>query len=165
MIYRHTSLKKQRGQTLLEILIALGASVFVLSAITVVVISSLSGTQFTKNQNLAKQYAQEGIEVVRRIRDSGGWTGFSTLNGRYCLSAGSTLLPSASPPCTTRNVGGVFVREIQIVAGNCPSGGGPNGSTVTSTVSWADGKCTGNTYCHKVQLATCLHNVNFKAAP
>lgn len=73
-------MKKQRGQTLLETLLALGVCVIILSAITVIVISSLNSTQFTKRQNLASQYAQEGMEVVRKIRDSGGWPAFSALS-------------------------------------------------------------------------------------
>lgn len=156
---------RDSGQTLLEVLIALSASVFMLSAITVIVASSLSGTQFTKNQNLSNQYAQEGIEVVRRIRDSDGWVAFSALNGRFCLSGGSTSLPPPSTQCITPNIGSVFIRQIDITASDCPSGGGSNGSRVTSAVFWADGKCSGNTYCHKVQLQTCLHNISSVLAP
>lgn len=155
----------ESGQTLLEILIALSVSTLILMAIAVVVISSLSNTQFTKNQNLANQYAQEGIEVVRRIRDSGGWTAFSTLNARYCLSGGSTSLPSPSATCATPNIGGVFVREVQIASGSCPSVSGPNGSNVFSRVSWADGKCASGIFCHKVQLVTCFHRLDAKTAP
>lgn len=156
-------MKMQKGQTLLEVLVALGASVFILTAITVIVVTSLSGTQFTKNQNLANQYAQEGIEVVRRIRDSGGWTIFSALNGSYCLAGGDTTL---SPSCNSPNIGGTFVRKVDIIGNSkeCPVPAS-NGSKVTSTVSWTDGKCASGTYCHKVQLTTCLHNVNFKTAP
>ena len=156
--------RSEGGQTLIEVLLALSASVLILSAIVVIVITSLSGTQFTKNQNLANQYAQEGIEIIRRIRDSGGWTGFSAIDGRYCLSGGTTSLPPSSPSCTTPNIGTDFIRQIDIGAAHsdCPPGGaGPNGSKVASIVSWSDGKCpASNEYCHKVELISCFYNVN-----
>ncbi|MEK7518262.1 MAG: hypothetical protein AAB583_07000 [Patescibacteria group bacterium] len=157
-------MKEQTGQTLLEILLALGASVMILSAIAVIVVSSLNSTRFTKNQNLANQYAQEGIEIVRRTRDSGGWAGFPA--GTYCLSSGSTSLPASSvPPCATANVG-IFIRQIDIIASDCPgAGGGPSGSRVKSKVSWIDGKCPDNDYCHKVELISCFYNINQKPAP
>lgn len=158
----------ERGQSLLEVLIALSASVSILGAITVVVISSLSNTQFTKNQNLANQYAREGIEVTRKVRDS-SWIGFAAYSsGNYCLSQGSAVLPlsplavgSACP----QNVG-IFVREISIghSSADCPNTIS-NGSKVTSRTSWSDGKCPAGNYCHKVALTTCFHNVNTKTAP
>lgn len=163
--------KQQRGQTLLEILIALGASVFILSAIAVVVTTSLSGTQFTKNQNLANQYAQEGLEVVRRIRDF-SWANFLLLNNaNYCLPQSQTnLTEKTGPNCTpTPNIG-VFLREIQIIHASVdclvpPPPVVSNGSKVRSTVFWSDGKCPGGAYCHKVELATCLHDINSTKAP
>lgn len=170
---RKLDLRGGRGQTLLETLLALSASVLILSAVIVVVVSSLNGTQFTKNKNLANQYAREGIEIVRKIRDSGGWTGFSAINGRYCLSGGSASLPSSSPSCTTPNIGGIFVREINVYNPlspeailDCLSGGpGSNGSKVTSIVSWSSGKCPAGNYCHKVQLISCFYNTDQKTAP
>lgn len=162
-------MRKEKGQSLLEVLIALSAAVLIISAIAVVVISSLSNTQFTKNQNLANHYAQEGIEVVRKIRDS-SWNNFDThVSGDYCLSQGETVLPTTPlPPGSNcaQNIG-IFVREIDIerISAVCPGGVNPNGSKVTSVVSWSDGKCptTGsNIYCHKVEIETCFHNVNTK---
>lgn len=161
----------QSGQSLLEILIALSVSVMILSAIAAIVISSLNNTQLTKNQNLANQYAQEGIEVIRKIRDS-SWIDFTSSypNGRYCLPQGS-IVPAPAGSCSP-NVG-IFVRQIDINhndSANCPPippPPVPNGSSVTLTTSWADGKCPtsgSNTYCHKVVLTTCFHNLNQKKA-
>lgn len=160
-------MKNQSGQTLLETLLALSASVFILGAITAVVISSLNSAQFTKNKNLSGQYAREGMEIVRKVRDSGTWTAFSGINGLYCLSSGSTSLPSSSlVPCPV-NIGVTFVREINIVSnsGDCPSV--QNGSKVTAKVSWTDGKCppAGNIYCHKAEITTCFYRFDEKTAP
>ncbi|MBI3069818.1 MAG: hypothetical protein HYY87_00750, partial [Candidatus Levybacteria bacterium] len=58
--------KVQKGQTLIEVLLALGTAVVVLSATVVAVLSALNNAQFSKNQSLATQYAQEGMEVMRK---------------------------------------------------------------------------------------------------
>jgi len=158
----------ERGQTLLETLLALSVSVFILGAITTVVISSLNSAQFTKNQNLAGQYAREGMEIVRKIRDSGTWTAFSGIDGIYCLSSGSASLPSSSASCPPPpNIAGIFIREINIISNSsdCPSATPPNGTKVTSKVSWTDGKCPPNVYCHKAEITSCLHRLDTITAP
>lgn len=157
--------KKQDGQTLIEAVVALGAAVLVLSAITVAVVSALNNVQYTKNQNLATQYGQEGIEIMRQISQS-GWGAFLLYNaGRYCLAQGETTpcaLGSPTGSClgTTNSCGqnyGIFVREVDI-AQNSPSCS--SNALVTVIVSWSDGKCTdlNNTYCHSVKLNSCLSN-------
>lgn len=155
--------QKEKGQTLLETLLALSVSVLILSAITVVVISSLNNAQFAKNQNLANQYAQEGIEVARKTRDSSGWTGFLAFNvNHYCLSQSQTNLIARLGVSCGQNVG-IFVRGIDIEHDNSTdcAGASSNGSKITSTVSWSDGKCpVGNTYCHKVELVSCFYNID-----
>ena len=164
-------MRDQSGQTLLETLLALSVSVFILGAITTVVVSSLSSAQFTKNKNLAGQYSREGMEIVRKIRDSGTWTAFSGINGLYCLSSGSTSLPSSSASCPVPNIEGIFVREINITSSSsdCPGPTPPpivpRGSKVISKVSWTDGKCPSNVYCHKAESTTCFYRFDVKEAP
>ena len=177
MNFYHISLgksKEQNGQTLIEALVALGAAVLVLSAITVAVISALNNTQYTKNQNLATQYAQQGIEIMRQISDS-NWTSFSAYNaGRYCLAKGDTSpcpLGSSIGSCSiiqSTSCGqnyGIFVREVDIAQGsNVSCAAGSIGVSVT--VSWSDSKCNASSpYCHNVMLKSCLsdHNSNIVA--
>ncbi|MBI2028735.1 MAG: hypothetical protein HYT07_03960 [Candidatus Levybacteria bacterium] len=159
-------MKNQKGQTLLETLLALSAAVFILSAITSVVISSLSNTTFTKNQNLANQYAQEGLEVIRQIKSS-SWATFSGLASNNCLPQSKIL--TASSNCIMDGIVGIFIRAIDIdhVSSECPdSGGNPIGSKVASTVFWSDGKCpAGNPYCHKVEIISCFYNIEVKPTP
>ncbi len=161
---------KEKGQTLIEALIALGAAVLVLSAITVAVISAINNVQYTKNQNLATQYAQQGVEVMRQISQS-SWGTFSLYNAsRYCLAQNDTVpcpLGSSIGSCSQSSINscgqnyGIFVREVDIAQGSQVSCS--NGSIgITVIVSWADGRCTDltNTYCHNVQLNSCLSNHN-----
>ena len=170
---------KQKGQTLLEILLAFSVSILVLSAIVVGITTSLSNTQYTKNQNLANSYAKEGMAVVRQIRDS-SWTQFTTSYTTgvvYCVDQGSTkLTPAAGPPALCGQNVGIFSREVKFehnsqscCSNNDPScTGGVKGSKGTVKVSWADSKCPAGAatpYCHKVELITCFSNIDQRQAP
>lgn len=147
---------KEKGQTLVEALIALGVAIIIISAIVVSVISSLSNAQFTKNQNQGNHFAQEGMEIVRGIRNS-KWSSFQALSSTYyCLAANSTVLVVRGANGCEQNVG-IFVREVYIEH-NSPSCVGT--SRITVDVSWSDSKCTNtvNAFCHKVSLVSCLGN-------
>ena len=159
----------EKGQTLIEALVALGAAVIVLSAITVAVVSALNNVQYTKNQDLATQYGQQGIEIMRQISES-NWGSFSLYNAdRYCLAQGDVtpcLLGSSTGSCSLSSSiscgqnYGIFVREVDIVRG--PQSSCFNGSVgITVIVSWSDSKCGSNSpYCHNVKLNSCLSNHN-----
>lgn len=149
-------MKREKGQTLVEALIALGVAIVIISAIVVSVISSLSNAQFTKNQNQANHFAQEGMEIVRGIRNS-SWTTFSALSSTYyCLSANSTTLVVRGADGCGQNVG-IFVREVLVEHSSASCVGT---SRITVNVSWSDSKCTdtSNTFCHKVDFISCLGN-------
>lgn len=165
-------IKKEKGQTLIEALVALAAAVAVVYAISTAVISALSNAQFSKNQVLATQYAQQGIEIVRQIRDS-DWTTFSTyladVTNYYCLDKNSKSLRPQGLGCGLNADN--FIREVQIQknSSDCrpPS---PfrttNAARVTVIVKWSDGKCAaGDAYCHKVQLASCLSDFQVISTP
>lgn len=157
----------QTGQTLIEILLAFSVAILVLSAVVVGVSTSLSNTQYSKNQNLANSYVQEGMAVVRQIRDS-SWLNFTQYDEvDYCLDQNSTeLTPASSPPLTCppeeTNVE-IFLREVRLdhVSADCS-----DNSKATVTVSWADSKCpSGNIRCHKVNLVSCFFNLDKREEP
>lgn len=154
-----------RGQTLIEVLLALGVAVVVLSATVVAVLSALNNAQFSKNQNIATQYAQEGMEVMRKMRNS-NWAVFSLLStDQYCLDQNSTALSgrnrtiqgcAGGSSSNGQNVG-IFARRVDIEKDSSLCGGS-NQTKVTVLVSWASNKCTdtNNLYCHKIELVSCL---------
>lgn len=74
----------QKGQTLLELIIALGLLIIIATAITVSTSSGLKNSLFSSNQAQATKYAQEGLEKVKLIK---------TRNSPICLK------PPASPAC------------------------------------------------------------------
>lgn len=164
-------MRKQKGQTLIEILLAFSVSIVVLSAIVVGVVTSISNTQYTKNQGLANSYAQEGMSVIRGIRDS-DWIQFSSYAEdptKYCISQNPINVTVLTPPAQNCNaqspVGEIFSRDVKFdhLSPDCSGG-----SKVTVTVSWSDSKCpvgAVNPLCHKVELITCLSNLDLKPTP
>lgn len=150
----------QNGQSLLEALIGLGVAVVIASAITIAVISSLSNAQFTKNQGLAAQYAQEGIETVRKIRTTDYDTFSKLAKGHYCLAKNSSelALRGASLICD-QNVDN-FVREVEINTDNANKCDFDTTKAVEVQVSvfWTDSDCrdTASPFCHKAQSTTCI---------
>ena len=167
----------EAGQTLLEILLAFSVSILVLSAIVIGITTSLSNTQYTKNQGLANSYAKEAMAVVRQIRDS-SWGNFSrlkdfTTNITYCLGQNPTELKELTPPnqnCWAQNpvpAEGIFSREVKFEhnSPSCVTNVG-SGSKVTVEVSWSDNKCpVGTPLCHNVELITCFSNIDQKQSP
>lgn len=142
-----------KGQTLIEILVALGIIAVIVTALTAVVITSLGNTRYGKDQNLALQYAQEGLEVVRSIRDENYNVFASLSNGDYCLSKNSRTLTTS---CSSANVDN-YLRRVNIENSGCAAGI----TRVKVMVSWQDSKCSASMpFCHDVDLATCLSAVN-----
>lgn len=165
---------KNSGQTLIEVLVALGTAVIVISAIVVSVISSLNNLNFGKNQNLATQYAQEGMEIMRRQRNT--TTTFNTLSGEYCMGSSKTLVSIAgnciaSNDCAPPNINNTFIRRVCVNqnATSClPVGQPVSGQTtqVAVEVFWSDAKCnSANVYCHESKLISCFVNSNSIQAP
>ena len=149
-----------KGQTLIEVLVALGLIGVVATALAGLVVISMGGTRNSKNQNLATQYAQEGMEVIRQRRDNDYVAFRGIVTGTYCLDAGSITL---NPDCTTANItanGNNFLRKVTIgqsAATRCA----PDVARVTVTVSWQDSKCSvANIFCHTSKMESCLSSVN-----
>lgn len=169
--------KKQKGQTLIEALAALTIAIFIVSAITIAVINALSNAQYSKNQNMATQYAQEGIEIMRQKRDS-NWNTFNGHNsGSYCLDKDSTTLAAkngdiqgcASGTSTSGQNVDPFAREIDIEknSNECLITGTTKATKVTVIVSWKDSKCTDplNIFCHESKQISCFSDYRLIPTP
>lgn len=148
---------KEKGQTLIEVLVALATGVAVISAMAVTVITSLNNVEFTKNQNLATQYSREGIEIIRRLARS-NWATFANYKSTfYCLAQGSKTLTTITGNNCGQNVG-IFIRQINIEQ-NSP--GCQSNAKISSIVSWSDSKCEPNSpFCHQVRLDSCIADIN-----
>lgn len=125
-----------RGQSLVEILLAV--AVFTLGVVTIgfLVLESFASTQFTQDSLTARLLAQEGLEAVRALRD----TSFDAVEvGTHGIAytAGAWALTPAS------DVTGKFTRSIVITNID------PEVREVLVTVTWDDSE---------VVLATQLSN-------
>jgi type II secretory pathway pseudopilin PulG len=138
----------QKGQTLLEVLVALAAMVVILTSITAVVLSSLKQSSTSSVLTRATQYAQEGIELAKGYSDL-------EMGKTYCLNADGNHTDKRTCD-TTANIGGKFRR--QLTTGNA----GINNKEchdllkLTVSVSWTDSACIGGSYCHTIPINTCL---------
>lgn len=62
-------LKLSKGQSIIEVIVALSLVAIVVLALVRVTISSIQNSSFAKNQQIATQYAQEGIENARKLKE------------------------------------------------------------------------------------------------
>ncbi len=159
----------QKGQALIEALVALGIIMVVLSAISTVVVNSLFNSQFIKEQNLASKYSQEGIEIVRGIQISNLTHFKNDLTDLspglyYCINASGSDLTTTSCDTTTANTPStspIYNRTVDLQRGSPDAS--PCNTTletkVTVTTRWTSSKCGGTPFCHKTEVQSCIvHN-------
>ncbi|MBI4078677.1 MAG: hypothetical protein HY429_00025 [Candidatus Levybacteria bacterium] len=152
------------GQTLVEFVVVLSGIVVVVTTVTSVVITALVNAQFGKNQKVATQYAQEGMEIVRRIRDA-QYTSFTALSeGTYCLDKNSQeFVPKygSEAGCATSAGGNpanvdIYARSIVIDKNATSCGTSTDLTKVIVAVAWSDGRCpSDNPFCRKSELSSC----------
>lgn len=138
-----------KGQTLIEVMVAMAVGVLVLTAITSSVLTSLVNSRVSSESNEASQFVQQGLEIARSSRTAAA--------GTYCLDEGTdklTGIPQGT--CTTANINGKYIRTVDVqkgTAGEC----GIDVNKAVVTVKWTDSKCTDGAYCHKSVVSTCVN--------
>lgn len=115
-----------RGQTLVEMVFALGVAVLVIVALVAATTVAVRNAQFAKSQSLAAKYAVEGMEYLRFLRDSQTTNFFTTL----CSG--------------TENISGGFTRSFRCENATPPPGIPVTKVKATVTVSWTDARGTHN---------------------
>lgn len=161
----------EKGQTLLELIVAIAVAVLVLGSLVFATITSLRNAQLAKNQAQATKLAQEGLEKVRTIRDRDSTVSFTYGEGGGAVTAtkfsdfwsiyfgcpgncyfflnSSGVLTGGSS--TSVESVALFTRQIIIEDGS-------DGSTqkkITVLVKWQDAIGT-----HESRLTTILRNLN-----
>jgi type II secretory pathway pseudopilin PulG len=150
----------QRGQILIEAVLALAVAVVIIAAISGAAITSVNNSSYSRDQNSATDYARQGIEVLKQQSET-DWTNFSlNSDGSYCFASNNVLTIglNCSPNIGSNNY---FIRQVQITKNSTSCGGIAGVTEVSVIVSWSDGKCTtsSKTYCHQVILNSCLANI------
>jgi type II secretory pathway pseudopilin PulG len=149
-----------KGQTLIEAIVAVAVSSIVVGAIALTVITGINNAIFSRNQNTAVNYARQGMEMMRGVSQT-DWDSFNILCALgdcvYCLAKDQkTLTPPQDGSCSTANVDSIFIRSILIQN----SGAGCTDKKVWVKVLWSDGKCPAGSYCHSEILKSCLNQIN-----
>lgn len=155
--------KIQKGQTLIESLVALAVIITILSAIIIVITVSLYNSQFVRDQNIANKYSQETMEFIRGEQAS-NISKFSGYSGSgYCIN-GTNIVNTAV--CGGANIGNMH-QEIEfrkIDAENkcdaaASTASGAELTRVIVTTSWNSSKCgsdPANRFCHSSKVESCL---------
>jgi type II secretory pathway pseudopilin PulG len=126
-----------RGQSLFEVVLAIGISALIITALVSLASSSIQNANFSKNKTLAANYAQEATEWLRGQRDL-GFTNFG-LNVQQgspvmCLNQ----LNWAIGPCSGSTITGtLFTREVTFANADF---GGKTIIKADIVVSWTDSK-------------------------
>lgn len=137
----------EQGQSLVELIVAVGLIVTAITALLSLSVISLRGTSFGVSKSRAIKWAGEEIELVRAYRDSLTWSAFAS-------GATSGVSNCGGPACTLGcHIGSAVSRVSGAEAlgdgfSRCfvaePFDGNPFGSSdkikITAKVTWADQK-------------------------
>ena len=157
------NLKSKKGMTLVETLVAISVLMVAVSGALTLANKSLQTGRITKDRMVATYLAEEGVELVRNIRDENFLAGTNWINGlngvctntNGCrIDATNMVVSSCSatcPPLNYDDATGIyayngawpdspFVRIIKV--DTIPSA--PDEILVTVTVSWTHGLITNN---------------------
>lgn len=69
-------MKNNSGQTLIEVIIAIGLVVLVLVTLVSALTLGIRNNEYAKNQALAKNRVREATEWIRSVREQMGWDSF-----------------------------------------------------------------------------------------
>lgn len=123
-----------QGQTLLEIVVAVGVIAVVLTALVTAVTASLRFSQAGRFRSQAVKFAQEGIELTRKLRDTRPWAEFTTYSGTgtadWCLDESGQWTASDGTGCPITPTSN-FWRTVTLTLNG-------NVMDVTSVVSWGE---------------------------
>jgi len=135
-------MKKESGQSLVEMIVAIGVLVVVIVSLVSITTVSLQNASFSRDQSLATKYAQDGIAKIRSYRDQNTWPVF-TADCETVLSSVALPSPFSFNPAPDCYVPGT--------TDNCSSA--EEKCEVKVVVSWADSKGT-----HNSEITTRLAN-------
>lgn len=152
------NLKSEKGQTIIEAIVALAAIFIIVVAITIAIVNAVNNSQFVKNQNLANKFAQQGMEQIRRIK-ADDIVEFKDMSGSFSYSDDGNGIVSGET--TEVNVNNTHIRNIYLSDNDPPCFDDDSqigGLTkVTVVVDWSSGKCdTDDRFCHNTTLISCI---------
>jgi len=139
-----------RGFTLVEVIVAVGMISLVLVGVISSISLSLSSVARAENNLIAANLAQEGLEIVRNIRDkdwhSGAVFGSSLTNGDYLVEWSSQSLLPFSDVFLKKDSAGLYsysagqdaIFKRKIIIQNSAENGPAVEKVAKVEVSWAE---------------------------
>jgi Tfp pilus assembly protein PilV len=145
-------MKKDNGQSLFEVVLALAVATLIVVALVALASSSIRNTTFSKNKTLATRYSQEAAEWMRGERDA-DWTTFygRAANPLYCLKSLSWTEATIGSCGTGQEIlNTAFKREVSFTRTTVTVGGMPKDVVEAEIkVYWSDAQGM-----HEVRTAT-----------
>lgn len=146
----------QKGQSLVEVLVAMTVTALVVTALVIIILNSLKNSQFSKNQAVATKYAQEAVADIEAIKATDGNITFQTLGTPQNFSSvwakyfSDPNSPSTSP-CQSRTSDSPPKCGFEI---SYSSGGGTTEVSLTETTSgdFSAGENLGNGFSRKILI-------------
>lgn len=135
-------MRREKGQTLFEIVVALGIGVVVITSIVAVVTVSLRNANFAKNKTEATKYTQEALEWLRSEKEK-DWPVFFARSGSpayWCLQ--SLSWPDSAGQCAqNQTISGAttFTRNVTLTTTDIDGDLALDDIAATVTVSWSEG--------------------------
>ncbi len=132
-----------KGQSLFEVIFALGIASLILVAAIALTTSSLRSSTFSKNSLVATQLAQQASEWLRSERDS-DWVSFSArasaTGTTWCLV--DTSWPVVTGACSGTMSGTIFSRSATLTSRDTNNDTIIDSIDADVSVSWEDGQGT-----------------------
>lgn len=125
------------GQSVFELIVALGVGVLILTSLVKIVTISVRNATYSKEQAQATRYAQEGVEWIRTERDK-DWQGLlnksqTGSSKEWCI--GNLSWPAVAPGCSSNEMiaNTSFSRKVELLTRSSDI------IEVDVTVSWNNG--------------------------
>jgi type II secretory pathway pseudopilin PulG len=91
-------LRGNRGQTIVEAIVVIAVVVLLVTGLIAGTTTSLKSARNGRVRSQATKLAQEGLEIVRSIRDE-SWSVFAGNSGYYCLGSDEILTANVTETC------------------------------------------------------------------
>lgn len=104
-----------KGQSLIEVIVAVGMISVLLVALLALVTLSLKNSRLAKARAQAVSLAQEGVELMRAYRAYNWSTMYSLADADYTLPQNWVVADGLSLPCDNEvNINGIFWRCVRL---------------------------------------------------
>lgn len=128
----------EKGFSVIEVILAAALFIIFSTGAIVVILQGLDSNRLGEEQTVANQYAAEGIEAARSIRNS-SYASLVNTSGTGIASSSGVWVFLGSNNVFGKYTRALKVEDVQRTGGNIVASGGtidPNTKKITSTVTW-----------------------------